>query len=252
MRLRIGQTVNATDGRFGTLGDIVVDPLFQTVTHVVAEPDKQFHQARLVPIWLIREDDSALKVSLDLAHLHRLERVSRADYRRLGRTAHLGDEWDIGTVDVLYAPDLGYEIDLQWQDDRVGATYERIPRADIEIRRTSAVVTRNGRTVGHVEGLTSDDSDHITAVVVRAGLPGFRHDVMLPLAAIAEVRNDQIKLTLDRHEFNLLPSTDVLGDSTETLPQHIADLEQRAGVLTQKFATRARTFVAKSAKRLPR
>ena len=39
MRLELGSPVNCTDGPFGELADVVVDPTKRRVTHLVVDPD---------------------------------------------------------------------------------------------------------------------------------------------------------------------------------------------------------------------
>ncbi|MFT7601032.1 MAG: hypothetical protein ACI8TP_003982 [Acidimicrobiales bacterium] len=253
MRLRIGQPVNATDGAFGELADIVVDPQLLTVTNVVVQPEHRHRQARLVPVWLLKEEDGTLFVNLDVAHFDRLERVSFSDYVTLDEPIDLGDTWDLGTEDVLstpylYGPYVGYEFDMGWYDDRVGISYDRIPKCDCEIRRSSEVATSNDKIVGHVEGLVSDD-EHITAVVVGVGIPGFRHDVLVPLGAVAKVRNDRIELSISEEQFDLLPSTDVLGHPDD-LSSHVTDLQQRAEAIAAKLATRGRSLITEAKSRV--
>ena len=53
MRLELGSTVNCTDGPFGKLADIVIDPTTRRVTHLVVERSQvELGKARLVPIEL--------------------------------------------------------------------------------------------------------------------------------------------------------------------------------------------------------
>ena len=57
MRLQLGTQVCCTDEDFGELADIVIDPIERTVTHLVVQPHRQHHLARLVPITLASAGD---------------------------------------------------------------------------------------------------------------------------------------------------------------------------------------------------
>jgi len=52
MRLEIGKRVNCTDGVYGELADIVIDPLEKRVTHLVVQPEQRYGERRLAPIQL--------------------------------------------------------------------------------------------------------------------------------------------------------------------------------------------------------
>ena len=57
MRLEIGDRVRCTDGVYGELADIVIDPLEKRVTHLVVRPEQGEGGARLVPIQLAKGSD---------------------------------------------------------------------------------------------------------------------------------------------------------------------------------------------------
>lgn len=242
MKLRLGQPVHATDILFGEIGDIVVDPVAGAVTHIVVQPHNDHFQARLVPVGLVSEEPAGLTVQLDAEHLRRLERVAHSDFIRLGDAIQVGDDWDIGTEDVIYTPYQDFEFDNGWSDPRVGTFFDRIPKGDCEIRRSSQVIVSGDKTVGHVEGFLADD-DHLTAIVVRVGLPGLRRTVMVPFSAVAKVRNDQIDLSIDENQFDLLPQTDAFGEP-DKLTGHVNDLKDGVEAVRAKLADRGRHIFA--------
>lgn len=216
MRLRLGQQVNSTDGPFGELADIVVDPVKKAVTHIVVEPTLGYYQSRLVPIWLVTTDDTdELTVQLDEAHVRQLQRVSFSEYVQHEELIELEEGWDIGTEDVVTIPPG--EDDLVLDADVVQASdYPSIPRTDCEIRRTSEVASVDGFVVGHVNGFLTDD-DRVSAVVTRVGLPGIRHDILVPFSAIATVLTDRVELSITKQAFFDLPGTTASTDDPSSL-----------------------------------
>jgi sporulation protein YlmC with PRC-barrel domain len=98
MRLEIGNRVRCTDGAYGELGDIVIDPLEKRVTHLVVRPERREGEARLVPIQLAKVTDEGqreieLKCSLDEAR--GFESVHEAAYLRLGESPAEDPDWDV-------------------------------------------------------------------------------------------------------------------------------------------------------------
>ena len=66
MRLEIGNRVRCTDGVYGELADIVIDPLEKRVTQLVVQPEHSEGEARLVPIQLAKGgDDEQREIELE-------------------------------------------------------------------------------------------------------------------------------------------------------------------------------------------
>ena len=126
MRLELGSPVNCTDGPFGELADVVIDPTKRRVTHLVVEPHGDHGKARLVPIELASEADesAASRVGCSLEEAGKLELVEEYAYIRLGESPDLEPGWDIGVESVLAQPYYGW--------GRLG--YETVPA---ESTRTS-------------------------------------------------------------------------------------------------------------------
>ena len=57
MRLELGRPVNCTDGPFGKLADVVIDPTKRRVMYLVVEPHDDHGKARHVAITLAKPRD---------------------------------------------------------------------------------------------------------------------------------------------------------------------------------------------------
>ncbi len=210
MQITLGQPVHSTDGPFGELADVVVDPSTNTVTHVVVEPHHRHYQARLVPMSLMEIGADRLTVQLDEAHLRSLQGVAESDFGPANKPIDLGDQWDVGIEHVVvpydsygYGMTLGMDGPMTSWSANTTINYDRIPKGECEIRHDSAVMSSDRHQVGVVAGLVLDD-DIVEGVVVQSGAPGFQHVVTVPLAAIGKVRTDQITLDVDRAKFRTL------------------------------------------------
>ena len=106
MRLEIGRRVNCTDGVYGELADIVIDPLEKRVVHLVVQPERG-EGARLVPIQLVNgTDDEQPEIELEctLDKAQGFESVHEAAFLRLGENPVKDPDWDVGVEDVLALP----------------------------------------------------------------------------------------------------------------------------------------------------
>src|SRR5262245_64418184 len=87
VRLEIGSTVNCTDGPFGKLADIVIDPTKRRVTHLVVDSGGDHGKSKLVPIELVDTDageSSGIGVRCSLEEAGRLKPVEEYAYLRIG------------------------------------------------------------------------------------------------------------------------------------------------------------------------
>jgi sporulation protein YlmC with PRC-barrel domain len=217
VRLELGSPVNCTDGPFGELADIVVDPTKRTVTHLVVEPHHDHGQARLAPIDLatVQEEQSpALTLRCSIEEAGRLELVQEYAYLRIGEVPDKDPKWDVGVESVLAHPyyggsAIGYEtIPPDW-DPHVSMTYDRIPKGEVEIRRASEVTSADGHHLGRVDGFLVADDDAITHFVLERGHLWGRREVTIPMNAVAHVHTDAVTLTLTKDEVGDLPSVHV-------------------------------------------
>ncbi len=246
MKLRLGQPVNSLDGPWGVLADIVIEPKAEAVTHVVIESEHAYRLARLVPIWMVTSDDESLTVELHAEHIRQLQAASFSDHVRYTDPINLGEEWDVGTEDIVSAPIA--EMDAgRWGDSGfVDVVYHRIPRGEVEIRDRSRVYSSDERDVGHVGGIITDD-DHVAGIAVRVGLPGRRHDVFVTIDQIASVRNDRVMLRLTHDAVRSLPKTEAFDDGEASVIELSRErVEAAAGMVAeagQRLATRAKSML---------
>jgi sporulation protein YlmC with PRC-barrel domain len=217
VRLELGSPVNCTDGPFGELADIVVDPTKRTVTHLVVEPHHDHGQARLAPIELATVQDGrspALTLRCSIEEADRLDLVQEYAYLRIGEVPDKDPQWDIGVESVLAHPyyggsAIGYEtVPPDW-DPHVSMTYDRIPKGEVEIRRASEVTSADGHHLGRVDGFLVADDDAITHFVLERGHLWGRREVTIPMNAVAHVHTDAVTLTLTKDEVGDLPSVHV-------------------------------------------
>ena len=78
--------------------------------------------------------------------------------------------------------------------------YDRVPKGEVEIRRKSLVSSSDGHVLGHVDGFVVDDSQHISHVVLEHGHLWGKHEVAIPIGAVAEVEDDAVTLSLSKAE----------------------------------------------------
>jgi sporulation protein YlmC with PRC-barrel domain len=215
MRLELGCPVQCSDGPVGKLADVVIDPTRRRVTHLVVEPHHAHGAARLVPAELASADGAtppAISLRCTGEELRRLPPVQDFAYLRFGEFPLDDPDWDVGIETVMVSPTYDYAgfgenpMDL---DPHVAIAYDRIPKGEIEIRRPSGVVSADGHQLGHVDSFLVDSDDRITHVVLARGHLFGRHDVTIPIDAVARVATDEVTLALTKDEVARLPAVPV-------------------------------------------
>jgi sporulation protein YlmC with PRC-barrel domain len=220
MRLEIGNRVRCTDGAYGELADIVIDPLEKRVTHLVIQPEQDKGQRLLVPIRLAKgRDEKQREIELEctLDEAKGFESVREATFLRLGESPAEDPDWDVGVADVLSLPyyaGLGYAgSDTNPYPDQLDPNmslfYDRVPKGDVEIRRTSAVISADGHSLGEVDGFVVSADEHITHVVLERGHVWGRKEVTIPIGAVARVESDVVHVALSKDEVGALPAVRV-------------------------------------------
>ena len=220
MRLEIGNRVRCSDGAYGELADIVIDPLERRVTHLVIQPQHNDGQWRLVPIQLAKgEDDKQREIELEctLDKAQGFESVHESAYLRLGERPTEDPDWDVGVEDVLALPyyaGLGFAGSdtspyPDQLDPNVSLFYDRVPKGEVEVRRASVVVSADGHSLGEVDGFVIDADEHITHVVLERGHLWGRKEVTIPIGAVASVESDVVQVALSKDQVGALPTVRV-------------------------------------------
>jgi len=213
MRLELGTAVRCTDAELGELADVVIDPLSKQSTHVVVRSTHgKIAPSRLIPIHLVdRDAERDICLTCTAEEASKCDPVQDFAYVRLDEMPVDDPKWDVGIERALALP--YYQTDdpsfAYPYDDHVGLNYDRVPKGEVEVRRSSVVSTSDDEAVGHVDGFLVDDSDHITHIVLARGHLWKKREVTIPMSAIDKVETDLVTLKLTRQELGELPAVKV-------------------------------------------
>jgi uncharacterized protein YrrD len=186
-RFTIGGHVEATDGRCGHLTRVIVDPVAESLTHLVVEPRHHKERARLVPFDLV--------VSLEDEPI------------RLNCTKKQFDQLD-SAEDVMLSPDSLDTVAMGLSRHRQPIYSDRVPSGKVEIRRDDPVHAKDG-WIGAVHDLVIDPVDHrITHVILQEGHLWGRKQVAIPIGTANRV-GDEIRVDLTKSEIEELPPVSV-------------------------------------------
>jgi sporulation protein YlmC with PRC-barrel domain len=198
----------------GKLADLVIDPTTRRVTHLVVEADLQPALAgpRLVPVELVDSGDEASELTLHctVEQIRKLESVREIAYLRVGAFPVDDPNWDVGVSEVLALPYYGLgEVYGTPDTSDLEMAYDRIPKGEVEIRRSSLVTSTDGHDLGHVEAFIVDGEGNVTHFVLERGHVWGRRDIAIPIGAVAEIKTDEVIVGLSKDEVGTLPAVRV-------------------------------------------
>lgn len=205
MRLELESRVDCTDGTFGKLADVVIDPTSRQVTHLVVQSARD-KLGRLAPIELAEpagDASGAVALRSTLEEAQRLPSVHEVAFLRLDGFPVDDPSWDVGIQEVFALP-FYPTADLEPAPLDYTVSYDRIPKREVEIRRASEVCAADGHLLGHVDGFVVDPDDHITHLVLERGHLWGRREATIPIGAVAGVESDAVMLALTKAEVEAL------------------------------------------------
>lgn len=208
-RLRLGARVRCADGPLGELHDIVLDPASRRVTYVGVEVPDEPLKARLVPVELAEfsPDGGGIQLRCTETEAHALTPLREFAYLRPGEHPTVDAEWTVGVRDLIAMPRYeagAFEGHRPEAEGDIGVIYDRIPKGEVEIRRSSPVLSPEDREIGTVDGLIVDEY-RISHLVVRSGHLWRRREVALPVAAVARWSIDEVGIRLSADELRSYP-----------------------------------------------
>jgi hypothetical protein len=201
----IGAEASCSDGPCGALIKVVVNPVAQTVTHLVIEPKHRAGLGRLVPLDLVGGSSDELRLTCTLAEFDALPLAEEIEL--LPGSGYAG----YATGEAMSWP--YYSAGTIGPGNTTPAiTYNTLPLGEVAIQRGEPVHAVDGQ-IGHVEGLViQPHNHHVSHVLLQEGHIWGRKVVAIPISAVDKI-DDGIRLTLTKDEVGALPPIDVDGFS---------------------------------------
>jgi PRC-barrel domain protein len=207
--LEFGGPIRGADEVVGSISDVVVDPAARRVTHLIVrhEPDEI---ERLVPVELVEAEEPGGRLAVAPERLAECKAVREFAYLQAGEFPAPDADSDIGVEDAVPVGELaGSPFDGYGggYSSNTAISYDRVPKGEIELRRSSDVEAVDGHRLGHLRAVRVDEHWQITQVVLEHGHLWGTRDVAVPVVAVETLETDLVRLTIDKHALAALPST---------------------------------------------
>jgi sporulation protein YlmC with PRC-barrel domain len=204
MEIPLNAKVECTDGVCGRSEYVLINPVIDRVTHIVVQRDSSPNTEFIVPVDFVTETKS------DMVRL----RCSKAELQKMDpfvKTTYIEEKMPdrhLGYGGGIYAQGQYYYLPYATPDGTVEVPVEhlQIPAGELAVTRGTRVEATDG-FVGKVdEFVVNPENDHITHLVMREGHLWGKKDVIIPLSAIGDNREDIVFLKIDKHQVESLPT----------------------------------------------
>jgi sporulation protein YlmC with PRC-barrel domain len=210
MNISVHAAVHCTDGDFGHITCLIINPINKKITHFVVSEPSLLGIQHIVPVsFITATTNDSVTVNCDRATLGKQPDFIEYEYE----PGDAGDSYYLPVMLTaypdMYIPGPGY-IPLE---------HEQIPLGELAVRRGMDVTAvtksdegdKTGRvSIGHVDSLVADPStEKITHLTLREGHLWGKRDVTIPVNAIAKITPTEVQLKLTKDEVETLPSVPV-------------------------------------------
>jgi hypothetical protein len=162
----IGTEARCSDGVCGEVIRVVVDPVAQTVTHLVVEPKERRGLGRLVPLSLLDAMAAGIQLRCTVADFGTLDLAEETQFLPGSRSyAEYGpgqvSSWPyFGLAGAGVGSGMGIAggMGIGLADVTQTVIFDRVPMGEVTVRRGEQVHANDG-DIGFVQGLVIDTRD---------------------------------------------------------------------------------------------
>lgn len=204
MEIPLNALVECTDGVCGRSVFVLINPVVEEVTHLVVRQDSFPNSEYIVPVELVSETIvGTIQLRCSIAELEKMDPFIKTTYieERVPERYYNYGGGLYGTGSYYYMPYVTSDPRMQ-----VPVEQRQIPPGELTVRRGARVEATDGY-VGHVdEFVVNPENGHITHLVMREGHLWGKKDVIIPVSAMGEPRENTVYLKIDKHQIEALPS----------------------------------------------
>jgi sporulation protein YlmC with PRC-barrel domain len=207
MEIPLNAQVECTDGLCGHSTYVLINPVIDQVTHLVVKEDASPHTEYIVPVdYVTATIAETIQLRCSKAEFEKMDpfiKTTVIEEKMPNRNfIYGGGRYGIGSYYYIpYVTPDAPEMTIQ-----VSAEHQQIPLGELAVRRGTRVEATDGY-VGKVDEFVVDPKDnHITHLVMREGHLWGKKEVMIPVSAMGDTREDTVFLKIDKHQLETLPT----------------------------------------------
>ena len=205
MEIPLNAQIECTDGVCGRSAYVVMNPVFEQVTHVVVKDVSSPGKEYMVPVDFVTDSTGeTIKLRCSKAELEKMDPFNQTTFiveRVPAENYSTGGPEYGGNGSYFYMPYVTRDKTIYVTEEN-----QQTPPGELAVQRGTRVKATDGY-VGKVdEFVVNPENGYITHMVMREGHLWGKKDVAIPLSAIGEQREDTVFLTLDKAQIEALPT----------------------------------------------
>jgi sporulation protein YlmC with PRC-barrel domain len=204
MEIPLQAQVECTDGICGYSVYVLIDPLFDQVSHLVVKEDLSPNTEYIVPVGFISATIAdTIRLTCSKAELAQMKPFVKTEFVEskmpVQNIGFAGGVYGIGSY--YYMPYDMPEITMQ-----VPVEHFQIPSGELAVQRGTRVEAKDGY-VGKVdEFVVNPETGNITYLVMRGGYLWGAKNVLIPISAMDDTGDDTLFLNIDKQRLKSLPT----------------------------------------------
>jgi hypothetical protein len=203
MEIPLNAQVECSDGVCGRSMFVLINPVNEQVTHLVVREDAFPNKEYLVPVEMVSG------TIVDTIRLH----CSKAEMEKMDpfiKTTYIEEKVsgsNLGFGGEMYGMGVYYYMPyITPVTVKVPVEHKQIPLGELAVRRGTRVEATDGY-IGHIdEFVVNPENCFITHLVLREGHLWGSKDVIIPVSAMGETREDTVFLKLSKQQIEALPT----------------------------------------------
>lgn len=201
MEIALQTQVECTDGVCGKSVFVLINPVTEKVTHLVVRAAETPNAEYIVPMDFVSEPvDGSIHLSCSKAEFEKLDPFIQKRFIEEKVPEYIGSRIN-GMASSYYWPYVSPDITVYESVDD-----QQIPAGEMSVCRGTRVEATDGY-VGHVdEFMVNPENGSITHLVMREGHLWGQKDVIIPLSAMGDTKDDTVFLKIDKHQIEALPT----------------------------------------------
>jgi hypothetical protein len=204
MEIPLNAQVECTDGICGRSVYVLINPVTEQVTHLIVKEDSSTNTEYMVPVDIVADTIAdTIQLSCSKAELEKMDPFIKTEF-----VEKKAPDRYINYSGGMYSAGSYYYLPYVTPGTTVQVPVElrQIPPGELSIRRGTRVEATDGY-VGQVdEFVVNPENCHITHLVMREGHVWGQKEVIIPLSAMGDTREDTVFLTINKQQIESLPT----------------------------------------------
>jgi len=203
MEIPLNAQVECTDGVCGRSVFVLINPVIDQVTHLVVREGSS-NTEYIVPVDVVSETIvDTIQLHCSKAELEKMDPFIKTEFvEEKVPESHISYGGEMYTAGSYYY--MPYVI--PGMTVQVPVEHQQIPPGELAVRRGTHVEATDGYVGSVDEFVVNPENGYITHLVMREGHLWGQKDVIIPLSAMGDSREDTVFLKLDKHQIESLPT----------------------------------------------